>query len=88
MNGEEVLRSYKGGNKPDSHLVPVQLRKGDNVISMKFGNGSRGRFVWMSLSNEDKAITPAVEAFAAKASRGDLYWSENRSFDPFLFIYW
>lgn len=88
VNGEEVLRSYKGGNKPDSHLVPVQLRKGDNVISMKFGNGSRGRFVWMSLSNEDKAITPAVEAFAAKASRGDLYWSENRSFDPFLFIYW
>ena len=88
VNGEEVLRSYKGGNKPDSHLVPVQLRKGDNVISMKFGNGRRGRFVWMSLSNEDKAITPAVEAFAAKASRGDLYWSENRSFDPFLFIYW
>ena len=42
----------------------------------------------MIMIYEDKAITPAVEAFAAKASRGDLYWSENRSFDPFLFIYW
>ncbi|MBR1921948.1 MAG: hypothetical protein IJ829_08140, partial [Kiritimatiellae bacterium] len=88
VNGEEVLRSYKGGNKPDSHIVPVKLTKGDNVISMKFGNGSRGRFVWLAVSNEDKKISPAVEAHAAKAAKGDLYWSENRGFDPFLFIYW
>ena len=88
VNGEEVLRTYDGKNKPDSHVVPIRLRKGDNTISFKLGNGSKGNYVWCNVSDEKKAIGPELEASARLAAKGSLYRSENSSFDPFLFIYW
>jgi len=88
VNGEEVLRTYNGGKTPDAHVIPIRLRKGDNVISVKLGNGSKGNFVWLNLSKEGKPIGPELEAHMTLAAKGDLYWSENRKFEPFAFIYW
>ena len=88
VNGEEVLRTYDGKNKPDSHVVPIRLRKGDNTISFKLGNGSKGNYVWCNVSDEKKAIGPELEASARLAAKGSLYRSENPAFDPFQFIYW
>ena len=88
VNGEEVLRAYKGTNKPDTHLVPVRLRKGDNTISFKHGNGQTGYYFWCNVSDESKTIGPQTESFLDAAAKGALYRSENPAFDPFQFIYW
>ena len=88
VNGEEVLRAYKGTNKPDTHLIPVRLRKGDNTISFKHGNGQTGYYFWCNVSDESKTIGPQTESFLDAAAKGALYRSENPAFDPFQFIYW
>lgn len=88
LNGEEVLTTYDGKSKADSHHVRLPFHKGTNTLTFKIGNGKNGNFFWANITNEDKIFTPEVQAFIDRAAPGKLYWSENDKFDPYLFVYW
>lgn len=88
VNGEEVFVTYAGGNKPDSNLVPVKIRKGKNVISFKIGNGKNGNYFYANLQDDSKIIPKDVAEFVAEVSPISLYRAENGNYDPYLYIYW
>ena len=88
VNGEEAFVTYKGGNKPDSNLVPVRIRKGKNVISFKIGNGKNGNFFYANLQDDTKLLPPEVAEHVADHSGDKLYRDENPNYDPYLYVYW
>ena len=88
VNGEEAFVTYKGGNKKDSNLVPVKIRKGRNVISFKIGNGKNGNFFYANLQDDSKLLPKDVAEFVSATEPTSLYRSENPNYDPYLYVYW
>jgi beta-galactosidase len=87
INGELVYRMDHGHGspKPNRHVVKANLRKGENVITLKVLAGGKGFGFWANLADgEEKAETAAG---VAKADAG-LYDSSIRLPDPYRYAYW
>ena len=88
VNGKEALTTLNGPKKPDGITVPVELKAGENVISVKHGNGKNGKYFYLSLSDDGQVIAPAVRDEMAEMREKRLYTPCNPGFDPYLYIYW
>ena len=83
VNGEPVFRTLAGGNNPLAHQVKIKLRRGENVIAMKIGSGSKGFGFYASLS----LPSAAGVALPPELKKSSPYFLEE-GFDPYQYFYW
>jgi beta-galactosidase len=84
-NGEMVYDLDHGHSspQPNRHIVNINLKKGENVITIKVMTGSKGFGVWSNLSTpgiQDQSEGPVVEV--------PLYPKDINFFDPYEYHYW
>jgi len=87
VNGELVYRMDQGHGspKPNRHLVKVNLRPGENVITLKVMAGTKGFGVWANLAESDEQ----GERAAGRPSRdAQLYDPAIQLRDPYEYAYW
>jgi beta-galactosidase len=83
VNGEPVFRTLAGGNNPLAHQVRIKLRRGENVIAMKIGAGSKGFGFYASLS----LPIPAGQGVPPALKQVSPYFLDA-GFDPYQYFYW
>lgn len=88
VNGKEVLTAYNGPKNADGIIMPVELKAGENVISVKHGNGKGGKFFFLALSDEGQSITAKVRDEMATVKDISFYTPTHGGFDPYQYIYW
>ena len=88
VNGKEVLTTLKGPSKPDGIVVSVEFKAGENVISVKHGNGKNGKFFFLSLSEDGQSVSREVNEAMLRMGAVGLYTPSNGGFDPYQYIYW
>ncbi len=85
-NGREVFRTLNGAHFP-KYEIPLDLRKGDNVLSFKVGAGRAGNKLWALISGEPDPDA-AVRESNAELDAVHLYAPVRERTDPYLFNYW
>lgn len=88
VNGQEVLTTYKGPKNADGITVPVEFKAGENVISVKHGNGKGGKFFFLALSDDGQVISAKIRDEMAVVKDKGLYTPSHGGFDPYQYIYW
>jgi len=84
-NGELVYRLDHGHSspKPNRHLVNLNLKEGDNVLTIKLLSGSKGFGFWANLAKPG-----AIDLTREPQPEVPLYPSDIAFFDPYEYHYW
>ena len=85
-NGKEVFRTLNGAHFP-KYEIPLDLRKGDNVLSFKVGAGRAGNKLWALISGEPDPDA-AVRESNPELDAVHFYEPGRERTDPYLFNYW
>ncbi len=85
LNGTLVYRldHGHGSPKPNRHLVDLDLRQGENVLTIKVFSGSKGFGFWADLARpnaQDDGAAPPIDVA--------LYPADTTFFDPYEYHYW
>ena len=85
LNGTLVYRldHGHGSPKPNRHLVDLDLREGENVLTIKVLSGSKGFGFWADLARpnaQDTGSAPPLDVA--------LYPADAAYFDPYEYHYW
>ena len=83
VNGALVFRTVNGSTRPDAFQVRIPLKKGDNVLTLKVGSGSKGFGFWSDLSTDEPQVSGDDQS-----SEAALYHPLTPDFDPYEFHYW
>lgn len=87
VNGQPVYEVTTGHGSPraNRHQVDVDLRAGDNVITLKVGSGGKGFGFWANLSRAGWDPT----RLASQEARGPSFYDTTLNLaDPYEFTYW
>ncbi len=86
VNGELVYRTTKpsGSPKPNRYSVKINLKKGENIITLKMVSGGKGFGFWNNISKPGFDVNQAEQ----EVSRNVMYQPLIVNFDPYAFAYW
>ena len=85
VNGQSVFETLNGAHYPKFEHV-VDLKAGENVLTVKLGGGRSGCKLWALLEDEDAA--QAFDASDPELETVTLYDNLIPGFDPYVFHYW
>ena len=87
VNGKTVYRlaDHRAAPTPNRHVVKVNLKPGDNVITIKVVGGNNGFGFWANIST---GTVDVADIGGEDADAVSLYPPDIHAFDPYVYHYW